>query len=68
MAARSTRSIAKLPRRGQALVTVTVKDENGFVHHFGDIETDVGAVHEAIAILQLKSTALEAAHRDAMTS
>jgi hypothetical protein len=65
MPARSRRT-TRLPRHGNALVTVTVRDANGFVHHFGDLETDIGAVHEALAILQLKSTAMDAAHRDAM--
>jgi len=63
MAARASRSKA-LPRHGRALVTVTVRDANGFLHHFGDIDTSVGAVQEAIAIMQLQSAEMNAAHRD----
>jgi len=65
MPARSKKS-GRLPRHGNAIVTVTVRDANGFLHHYGDIETDLGAVHEALALLQLKSAAMDAAHRDAM--
>jgi hypothetical protein len=65
MPARAKKTTTRLPRHGNALVTVTVRDANGFLHHFGDIETDVGAVQEALAVLQLKSAAMEAAHRDA---
>ncbi|MET0302949.1 MAG: hypothetical protein ABW040_02775 [Microbacteriaceae bacterium] len=42
---------------------MTVRDANGFLHHFGDIDTSVGAVQEAIAIMQLHSAEAEAAHR-----
>lgn len=63
MPARSTKSKA-LPRHGRALVTVSVRDSNGFLHHFGDIDTSIGAVHEALAILQLQSAEMDAAHRD----
>ncbi|KAA9154728.1 hypothetical protein F6B41_12180 [Microbacterium lushaniae] len=55
----------RVPRHGHAFVTVTARDANGFLHHFDEIEAPVGALHEALAILQLKSTAMEAAHRDA---
>ncbi len=72
MAARSSRSKASrgtsLPRHGRAFVTVSVRDANGFLHHFGDIDTSVGAVHEALALLQLQSTAMDAAHRDDLTA
>lgn len=66
MGERKVRSKAvRVPRHGHAFVSVTARDANGFVHHFDEIETPLGALHEAIAILQLKSTAMEAAHRDA---
>ncbi|MFB8385613.1 hypothetical protein ACFC3F_00555 [Microbacterium sp. NPDC055910] len=45
-------------------MTVSVRDSNGFLHHFGDIDTSIGAVHEALAILQLQSAEMDAAHRD----
>jgi hypothetical protein len=58
----------RVPRHGHAFVTVAARDANGFVHHFDEIEAPLGALHEAMAILQLKSTAMEAAHRDAHTA
>lgn len=67
MAGRSSKTKA-LPRHGRALVTVSVRDSNGFLHHFGDIDTSVGAVQEALAIMQLQSTAMDAAHRDGMSA
>lgn len=67
MAARSSKTKA-LPRHGRALVTVSVRDSNGFLHHFGDIDTSVGAVHEAIAIMQLQSAAMDASHREGLSA
>lgn len=67
MAARASRTKA-LPRHGRALVTVTVRDANGFLHHFGDIDTSVGAVQEAIAVMQLHSAEAEAAHRGSLSA
>jgi hypothetical protein len=58
--------MTRLPRHGNALVSVTVRDANGFLHRYDDIETDLGAVQEALAIMQLKSAEMSAAHRDAM--
>jgi len=55
----------RVPRHGYALVTITARDANGFVHHYDEVETSVGALHEAVAIMQLKSTAMEAAHDEA---
>lgn len=52
----------RVPRHGYAFVNVTARDANGFVHHFDEIEAPIGALHEAIAILQVNSTATEAAH------
>ncbi|MDN3495452.1 hypothetical protein QL996_05890 [Planococcus sp. APC 4015] len=67
MAARSSRSKA-LPRHGRAQVSVTVRDANGFLHHYGDIDTSVGAVQEAIALLQLHSAEMDAAQRGTLTA
>lgn len=67
MAARSSRSKA-LPRHGRAQVSVTVRDANGFLHHYGDIDTSVAAVQEAIALLQLHSAEMDAAHRGTLTA
>lgn len=58
----------RVPRHGHAFVTVTARDANGFVHHYDEIEAPIGALHEAVAILQLKSTAMDAAHHDARTA
>ncbi|MGP3536603.1 hypothetical protein ACTU3I_17560 [Microbacterium sp. RD1] len=55
----------RVPRHGYAFVSVTARDANGFVHHFDEIETPLGALHEAVAVMQLKSVAMETAHRDA---
>ncbi|MFJ6652411.1 hypothetical protein ACIQLJ_06410 [Microbacterium sp. NPDC091313] len=52
----------RVPRHGYAFVSVTARDANGFVHHFDEIEAPVGALHEAVAILQVSSTATQAAH------
>ncbi|WP_438352286.1 hypothetical protein [Microbacterium sp. CJ88] len=58
----SAKGAAKVPRHGYAFVTITARDANGFVHHYDTIETRVGSLHEAVAILQLHSTAMEAEH------
>ncbi|MCR2764411.1 hypothetical protein NQ152_12940 [Microbacterium sp. zg.B48] len=60
MAARAARSGSLLPRRGCALVTVVVVDENGFSHQYERIEAPIGAVRETLAALHLQSTALAA--------
>lgn len=52
----------RVPRHGYAFVTVTARDANGFVHHYDEIETPLGSLHEAVAVMQLKSTAMDAAH------
>lgn len=62
---RRTAGRPAVPRHGYAFVTVTARDANGFVHHFDQIETPLGALHEAVAIMQLKSTAMDAAHDEA---
>lgn len=50
-------------RPGYALVSVSARDANGFVHHYDDIEAPIGSLHEAMAILQLHSAQTDAAHR-----
>ncbi|WP_022879563.1 MULTISPECIES: hypothetical protein [unclassified Microbacterium] len=40
-----------LPARGNAIVTVTVVDENGFTHHYEPIETRRDTVSRALALL-----------------
>lgn len=59
MGGRSARGESRLPRRGCALVTVVVVDENGFSHQYERIEAPVGAVRETLAMLHLQSTALD---------
>lgn len=68
MGAKSGRSTSRLPRRGCALVTVSVVDENGFSHQYERIEAPVGAVRETLAMLHLQSTALDDAASDARDS
>jgi hypothetical protein len=68
MGAKSARGASRLPRRGCALVTVSVVDENGFSHQYERIEAPVGAVRETLAMLHLQSTALDDAASDARDS
>lgn len=68
MGAKSVRGASRLPRRGCALVTVSVVDENGFSHQYERIEAPVGAVRETLAMLHLQSTALDDAASDARDS
>lgn len=63
MGTRPKPSSVRLPRHGYALVNVTVRDANGFLHNYGEMETPVGNLHEAMAIMQLQSRATEEAHR-----
>ncbi|MEV7758007.1 hypothetical protein [Microbacterium sp. NPDC089186] len=63
MAQRRFGRTARVARPGYALVSVSARDANGFVHHYDDIEAPLGSLHEAIAILQLNSAATDAAHR-----
>jgi hypothetical protein len=65
---RRTASTVRVPRHGYAFVTVTARDANGFVHHYDEIETPLGSLHEAVAIMQLKSTAMDAAHDASRTA
>src|SRR3546814_6308516 len=45
MGERKVRSKAvRVPRHGHAFVSVTARDANGFVHHFDEIETPLGAL------------------------
>ena len=52
----------RVPRHGYAFVSITARDANGFVHHYDEIETPLGSLHEAVAVMQLHSTALDAVH------
>ena len=56
------KSTGRVPRHGYAFVTVTARDANGFVHHFDEIETPLASLREAGAVMQIQSTATEAAH------
>ena len=58
----------RVPRNGYALVTVTARDANGFVHHYGEVETPIGAMQEALAVLRLHSVEMEATHQDTRTA
>ncbi|MCI9858770.1 MULTISPECIES: hypothetical protein [Microbacterium] len=54
---------ARVPRPGYALVSVSARDANGFVHHYDDIEAPLGSLRESLAILHLHSEEMDAAHR-----
>ncbi len=62
------KAVTRVPRHGYAFVTVTARDANGFVHHFDEIETPLPVLKEAIAVMQLQSTATEAAHDASRTA
>lgn len=68
MAQRRSGRTSRVARPGYALVSVSARDANGFVHHYDDIEAPLGSLHEAIAILQLNSVATDAAHRGEETA
>ncbi|MCJ1707808.1 hypothetical protein [Microbacterium sp. VKM Ac-2923] len=53
----------RVPRPGYAMVSVSARDANGFVHHYDDIEAPVGSLRESLAILHLHSSEMDAAHR-----
>ncbi|WP_194409547.1 hypothetical protein [Microbacterium cremeum] len=59
--ARLARIDSKLPRRGFAMVTITVVDEHGFTHHYAPVETPTGALRDAVTLMHLHSTASDAA-------
>lgn len=63
MAERRVGRKARVPRPGYALVSVTARDANGFVHHYDDIEVPLGSLRESLAILHLHSEEMDAAHR-----
>lgn len=65
---RTTTSAVRVPRNGYAFVTVTARDANGFVHHYGDVETPIGAMQEALAILRIHSVEMDAAHDGTRTA
>ncbi len=54
---------ARVPRPGYALVSVSARDANGFVHHYDDVEAPLGSLRESLAILRLHSEEMDAAHR-----
>jgi hypothetical protein len=56
------KSGTRVPRHGYAFVTITARDANGFVHRYDEIETPVGSLHEAVAVMQLSSVAMQADH------
>ncbi|MDQ1112396.1 hypothetical protein QE418_001844 [Microbacterium testaceum] len=68
MARRRSGRAKRVARPGYALVAVSARDANGFVHHYDEIETPLGSLHEAVAILQLHSTAMDAAHAEEAAS
>lgn len=59
--ARLPRIGTKLPRRGFVMATITVVDEHGFTHHYAPVETPTGALRDAVALMHLQSTAMDAA-------
>lgn len=56
---RFPRISAALPRRGHALVTISVVDEGGFTYQYETIEAPLGAVRDSLAALQLQATTAE---------
>lgn len=68
MAQRRSGRVKRVARPGYALVSVSASDANGFVHHYDEIETPLGSLHEAVAILQLHSAATDAAHAEEAAS
>lgn len=62
MARRRFGRTTRVARPGYAIVAVSARDANGFVHHYDEIETPLGSLHEAVAILQLHSTRMDAVH------
>ena len=63
MAGRRFGRKARVPRPGYALVSVSARDANGFVHHYDEIEAPLGSLRESLAILHLHSSETDAAHR-----
>lgn len=63
MAKRRFGRAARVARPGYAMVSVSARDANGFVHHYDDIEASLDSLREAIAILQRPSTHDDAAPR-----
>jgi len=50
---RLARTTPRLPRRGHALVTITVVDENGFTSQYETVEAPVGALRDGVAAIHL---------------
>lgn len=65
--ARLPRIDKKLPRRGYVIATITVVDEHGFTHHYAPVETPTGALRDAVSLMHLQSTALDAAKPGSQT-
>lgn len=65
--ARLPRIGTKLPRRGFVMATITVVDEHGFTHHYAPVETPTGTLRDAVALLHLQSTAMDAAASESQT-
>lgn len=63
MAERRLGRKARVPRPGYALVSVSARDANGFVHHYDDIEAPLGSLRESLAVLHLHSAEMDAAHQ-----
>ena len=57
---RFARTSSRLPRRGHALVTITVVDENGFTSQYETVETPVGALRDGVAAIHLAAVDSEA--------
>lgn len=49
------------------MATITVVDEHGFTHHYAPVETPSGALRDAVALMHLQSTAMEAADPGSQT-
>lgn len=63
MAKRRSGRTARVARPGYAMVSVSARDANGFVHHYDDIEASLDSLREAIAVLQRTSARDDAAPR-----
>lgn len=64
MAKRRSGRAARVARPGYAMVSVSARDANGFVHHYDDIEASLDSLRAAIAVLQRTSARDDAAPGD----
>ena len=53
-----------LPRHGYALVTISARDENGFLHLYGEIETTVSAFEVALKAIRAEGAPREPSSSD----